>query len=1162
MKLYKIEFFSVLNKKRGRKKMKKAKKTLALLFAMVLCIGMMTMNVSAASTEQDGLQVSLTTDKSEYSQGDPITATLAVTNTNDVAVSNVSMENMIPEGYSLAEGSEADKLVESLDAGETVTMSVTYIADASTGEDNTEDTGKPSGGNINNDGSDSGTGNADKKGNGTTDSNDGSNNNSAGKGNSKSTGTNVKTGDNTNVALWVTIAVIAGAVIIVALVVKKKKSGKGLLSLFLCFAMTGTLFSGTAISTKAAEIQSKSITVSESVTINNETLQLSSTVIYDFDADDGSEDQGNDDVPADVGEISFREPTDEHIVFDESTGNYYVDNEILVTGKEGASRADIEQLINNVGGTIVGCIEITNDYQVEFSTIYNAIELKEIVDQLNVNDLIENATIHYLYENSSDATPNDSKWKSEEWSSDYPEGINWGVEAINAMDAWEHYDEMSYIKVGVIDTMFDTGHEDLVFTKVWNNPNNLSSETEQPEHGTHVAGTIAACYNNSIGIAGVAPKVTLYGYSMLGSDTDDIVTDTNKTFAGEMEWKYALANLICANCKVINVSMGLGTPSASVSTSQGEIIGAFLQKLLNKGYDFVIVQSAGNAKKNDATNLYETTDASNNGIFTGITTPDVRNRIIIVGNIGTNGSHKNGLFGWFGERVFDGYYFSASSNYGDRVDVVAPGESIYSTLPDDDYGLMSGTSMAAPHVSGIAAMCYSVNPALTGAQVKSIITNTTDTTVRDNNSTDTSTYSAHDELLTYDLVNASDAVETALNTDGEAVSPVNPSNGIVMGNVRGYDDNHQASIISDVSISAYRITDYDGNLSEYASSTRSDADGNYELILETGTYYINIYKEGYLPFAICDVTVTNDQITYLDNVILIADSGAEVSNIITGTVRNALTGASIDGVTVRLRPGWGNQSGTLATLAGTNNDAVTVTDANGQYSLEVNEGCYTAEVIKEGYITGYVNVICTNMNDTNQDAVLTPVLSDNEYRIVLTWSSTPRDLDSHISGPLSTGGRFHVYYSDMSASDNGETVASLDLDDTSSYGPETITLTKTQNGVYKYAVQDYSNRNSSSSTALSMSGAKVELYCGNSLVGTYTVPINKTGTVWNVFEIEGDEIRTINTMENISSPSSVCALSSSDTDIAVNALSIEPEKENDSDTSTEQDASLPDDIQY
>ena len=661
--------------------MKKAKKTLAFLFAMILCIGMMTMNVSAASTEQDGLEVSLTTDKSEYSQDDPITATLSVTNTNDAAVSNVSLENMIPEGYSLAEGSEAEKQVESLDAGETVTMSVTYIADSSDGGD----AENPSGGNVNNNGSDSGTGNADKNGNGATGSNDGSNNNSTGKGSSQSTGTNVKTGDNTIVALWVAIAVIAGIVIIVALVVKKKKSGKGFLSLFLCFAMTGTLFSGTAISTKAAEIQSKSITVSESVTINNKTLQLSSTVIYDIVADDGSDDQGDDDIPADVGEISFREPTDDHIVFDESTGDYYVDNEILVTGKEDASRADIEQLINSVGGTIVGCIEITNDYQVEFSTIMNYEELNGLVENLNNNELIEDAAIHYLYSMEFNATPNDSKWKSDEWSSEYPEETNWGVEAIDAMGAWDHYDEMSYVKVGIVDSMFDTNHEDLVYTKVWNNPNDISinspssySTAEEykdaysnASHGTHVSGTMAACYNNNKGIAGVAPKATLYGYSILGSDSDSIITDANKTLTGFMEWKYALSNLIVSNCKVINVSMS----NSSDLNYQSEVLGNFLNKLITKGYDFVIVQAAGNASSL----------ATDSGLFTGITIPEVRDRIIVVGAIGNNGSHKNGLFGWFGERVFDGYYYADFSNYGDRVDIVAPGVEIYSTVPDDGY---------------------------------------------------------------------------------------------------------------------------------------------------------------------------------------------------------------------------------------------------------------------------------------------------------------------------------------------------------------------------------------------------------------------------------------------------------------------------------------------
>lgn len=171
---------------------------------------------------------------------------------------------------------------------------------------------------------------------------------------------------------------------------------------------------------------------------------------------------------------------------------------------------------------------------------------------------------------------------------------------------------------------------------------------------------------------------------------------------------------------------------------------------------------------------------------------------------------------------------------------------------------------------------------------------------------------------------------------------------------------------------------------------------------------------------------------------------------------------------------------------------------------------------------------------------ITPVLSDDEYRIVLTWSSTPSDLDSHLSGPLSTGERFHVYYSDMSAFDNGETVATLDLDDTSSYGPETITLKKTQDGIYKYAVHDYSNRSNASSTELSMSGAKVKLYCGNTLLATYNVPINVAGNIWNVFEIEGDTVQTINTMGSKSNPSMI--FSDDVSGVSETALDIDKEQ--------------------
>ena len=232
---------------------------------------------------------------------------------------------------------------------------------------------------------------------------------------------------------------------------------------------------GFSTSAEAAEVENESISISENILVDNNELEIKAIVKYDRDMKSEEE-------PTDAGEISFRKPSDDHIVSDEATGDYFVDNEILLTAREGTAREEIEKIVSEINGVIVGCIEITNDYQIEISEAKTVSELNEIVEQLKANNAVDDITIHYVDEIEFDAIPNDSKWASEEWSSDYPEGTNWGVEAINAMEAWEHYDEMSYVKVGIIDTMFDTNQEDLVYTKVWNNPESIYSEKDEKDY--------------------------------------------------------------------------------------------------------------------------------------------------------------------------------------------------------------------------------------------------------------------------------------------------------------------------------------------------------------------------------------------------------------------------------------------------------------------------------------------------------------------------------------------------------------------------------------------------------------------------------------------------------------------------------------------------------
>lgn len=94
-------------------------------------------------------------------------------------------------------------------------------------------------------------------------------------------------------------------------------------------------------------------------------------------------------------------------------------------------------------------------------------------------------------------------------------------------------------------------------------------------------------------------------------------------------------------------------------------------------------------------------------------------------------------------------------------------------------------------------------------------------------------------------------------------------------------------------------------------------------------------------------------------------------------------------------------------------------------------------------------------------------------------------------------------------------MANLDVDDTSSYGPETITIVENIYGAYTYAVHNYSNRSSSNSTALSFSGAVVRVFIGSTQVAEYHVPTDQVGTYWTVFQIDSSgRIMPINTVSN------------------------------------------------
>lgn len=271
---------------------------------------------------------------------------------------------------------------------------------------------------------------------------------------------------------------------------------------------------------------------------------------------------------------------------------------------------------------------------------------------------------------------------------------------------------------------------------------------------------------------------------------------------------------------------------------------------------------------------------------------------------------------------------------------------------------------------------------------------------------------------------------------------------------------------------------------------------SFKFSLPDGEYTIEISKSGYITFKMTlAVTYDDGNPIYLEPILLAKGTSSDRGTL-SGTITNASTGASIPNVQMNFRSGWNNRTGTI-------NNTVK-TDNNGKYSLNTNIGNYTVELSCNGFIKTYMNVVITKNNRT-QNGTMPPEADNDQYRAVLTWGSSPSDLDSHLVGPLSSGGTYHVYFSSMNAYDNGVRVANLDLDDTSSYGPETTIFTTNVDGAYYFYVHRYS----SSGNLLENSGAQVKLYKGSEHLATYNVPtrvVSDGRWYWNVFCVKDDRV--------------------------------------------------------
>ncbi len=799
---------------------------------------------------------------------------------------------------------------------------------------------------------------------------------------------------------------------------------------------------------KAAE---KTLPVSRAVTLDGETVDVTALISYTS--------AHRPKVPK-AEEVSIAYPESGHL---HPLGDgLFADNLIDVVASPDASPDMIASLAEEYGASVAGMIAPTGDFQWLLPAPLTWPQLTALCDEISLSPLILSASPEVLSPAVSDAVhiPNDALWQPDsEWDEDHPGGANWNAEAIRAPRAWNLLLNSAHVpvRVGVIDSMFDISHEDLDgrFLSVWNNDPSLTSE-----HGTHVCGIISAVMDNGTGIAGILPDAELCAYSIQGVSTDPNVTDPDKTFINEYQYKYALAKMILSGCRVINVSMGASNPGGCAW--QGEI-DPFLTRMRNSGLDFLIVQSAGN----------KGLDAASNGIF--VNCEENRDRIIVVTAAELKDSSPS-------------YAVRPGSNWGPRVDLIAPGESILSCMPGNRYGLLGGTSMAAPHVSAAAALCFSLNPALTGEQVKDILLRSASVSV---------SHAAGGRTYAYPFPDAHRALLLAAATPGAEHSGA--LFGTVMGRVIPRD--------TDVRISAFVH-----GTSSLADTVGLMADGQFSLLLPEGKYDLTVSLTGRRTLTIAGVTVTAGQVTYLEDITLVKKTDPD-AGAVSGTVVDALTGLPVNGALVLFLSGWNASS--AASAAGQ-----CVTDASGHYSISLPPGYYTAVISRSGYIASSLNATVFSGETTLLNGALSPCQSENQLRVVLTWGADPADLDSHLSGVLSDGKTLHVFYRNTAYRSGGVTVCTLDHDDTTSYGPETVTLHVPSSGVFRYSVHNYTYRKDVSGNNLANSGALAAVYRGNTLIAVFPVP-NKYGSVWNVFEVRDGLIVPLNTMEYVTEPADV-----------------------------------------
>ncbi len=515
--------------------------------------------------------------------------------------------------------------------------------------------------------------------------------------------------------------------------------------------------------------------------------------------------------------------------------------------------------------------------------------------------------------------------------------LQWGLGKVRAPDAWSVTHGSASIVVAVLDSGISQSHPDLA-GKIVANQNFSDSATVDDVygHGTHVAGIAAAVTNNGVGVAGLGYNTRLLDVKVLGDGGSGLYS----WIAQGITWAAD------HGAQVINLSLGGTTASSTLESA--------VNYAWSKGA--VVVAAAGN----DASSAPEYPAYYANAVAVAATT--------------------------------DLDKLAPFSDYGDWVDVGAPGISIYSTIPGG-YGYMSGTSMATPYVAGLAALLFS---RLTDSNGDG----------RLNDEVRAQIQATADNIGVSGI--GSGRID-AYRAVTEVAAP--PTTGTIAGKV--------TNAATGTAIAGAAVSDG-------VASALTDATGAYTLTnVAPGTYTVSASASGYAA-ASQSVSVTSGQ-TATANFTL---SAAVTNGAISGTVKNAATGTPIAGATV---------SDGLASA---------LTDATGAYTLtNVASGTYTVSASASGYAAASQSVSVTSGQTAAAGFALTSQANQAMYVAGITFKANGPNLRVGVSVVNSAGSPVSGAQVQLQVSLNGGASWTFS-GSTDSTGTVSFTLQKAQKGTY------------------------------------------------------------------------------------------------------------------